>query len=201
MTNTFGLASEPAQTNMSPYRSHLATSNILTSKGYDFCFFDWDGFANLYDIQDIAHALSNLCRFTGHTREFYSVATHSVHVSRIVPRQHALAGLLHDAAEAYLGDVSSPLKALLPDYKKLERFFEAQIFKHFGLPAELPPEVKQADQIMLATEMRDLMPVTARDMAGLAAQGIKAHPDLTAYPQVPSVAKDAFLRRFQELTI
>lgn len=181
-------------------RTYLATSNILTSKGYEFCFLDWDGFANCYDIQDIAHALSHLCRFTGHTREFYSVAQHSVYVSRIVPPQHALAGLLHDAAEAYLGDVSSPLKALLPDYKKLERCFEAQIFEHFGLPAELPPEVKQADQTMLATEMRDLMPVTARDMAGLAELGIKAHPDLTVYPVFPDVAKATFLRRFEELT-
>lgn len=65
----------------------------------------------LIDIEGIAHALSLLCRFNGHCTRFCSVAEHSVHVAREIDLDLAMEGLLHDAAEAYLGDVHSPLKA------------------------------------------------------------------------------------------
>lgn len=147
-------------------------------------------------IADIAHALAQLCRFTGHTRRFYSVAQHSVWVSHLVPPEDAMAGLLHDAAEAFLGDVSSPLKQLLPDYKDLERKVEAVVFARFGLPPVLPASVKHADMVMLATEKRDLMPFDQEEWPGLA--GVQAIATRLA-PEPPVTARMSFLQRFQDI--
>lgn len=108
--------------------------------------------------EDIAYALARICRFNGHTRCHYSVAEHSIRVAALVPVEHQLAALLHDAPEAYIGDVSSPLKALLPEYRAIEQRIWSAICERFGIPTELPQCVKQADLTMLATERRDLMP-------------------------------------------
>ena len=150
----------------------------------------------LFAIEEIAHALSHLCRFTGHTREFYSVAQHSVHVSYLAPKEHALAGLLHDAAEAYLGDVASPLKALLPAYQDIEAKVEQSLLKSFGLDIHLPPSVKQADMQILVTEMRDLMPSHVPcAMPG----GFQPLPNVVITPWSSADAKRAFLARYKEL--
>ena len=108
-------------------------------------------------IEDIAHALSNICRYTGHTKEFYSVAQHSVLAVDNVPDEDAFAALLHDATEAYLTDISKPLKNLLPQYCELEDKVYKVIACKFGLPDELPASVKEADLRLLATEKRDLL--------------------------------------------
>lgn len=148
-------------------------------------------------INDIAQGLSNTCRFAGQCREFYSVAQHSVHVSELVPRWDALAALLHDAQEAYIHDITRPLKQLLPDYRDIEKVLERTIAERFDLCWPLPPSVKDADLVMLATEQRDLMPPHADTWYCL--RGIVPRHD-PIIPWTPHQARYQFLRRFYELT-
>jgi hypothetical protein len=112
-----------------------------------------------WDVQSIAHSLSHICRFTGHCKTFYSVAEHAYRASFLVPPHLALRTLHHDDEECAVGDMSSPLKALLPEYKAIAHRVRAAIFKALNLgDPKLEPEVKVADLVMLATEKRDLMP-------------------------------------------
>ena len=111
------------------------------------------------DLEDIAHALSNKCRFNGHCR-FLSVAQHSVLVAKKLPSNLQLWGLLHDASEAYLDDIIKPLKEL-PEfafYKKAERDAMRVICERFDLPIEEPEAVKIADYRMYLTERREMRP-------------------------------------------
>ena len=135
----------------------------IQTLGGPYFFEDPSRNPEVFRIDYLAKALANQCRFTGQVDRFTSVAEHSVTVAAIVleltdDRQKALAGLLHDAPEAILGDVSSPLKAILGEvYRRLERKAQAAIFAHYGLPLPFPDEVKKADMISLATEKRDLV--------------------------------------------
>ena len=162
---------------------------------------------NDYDIVDIAHALANLCRFNGHCRRFYSVAQHSVILSHAVAPGHALWGLLHDAAEAYLGDVTQPFKEHLDvavpnafGYRRpfhvVERWHERRITAAFGLDGREPEQVKEADLRLLATEVRDLMtPDCAETWSWLPEPYPRA-----IIPLQPEIAEQAFLHRFEALT-
>lgn len=127
---------------------------ILTRKGY-FNLLKPTSFE--YDVDDIARTLSKICRFGGRLHRFYSVASHSVYVSLCVSPQHAMAALMHDAAEAFTGDLSSPLKALLPEYKRIEDAIQEAIFAQLGLEYPLHPSIKHADLCVLASERRDLL--------------------------------------------
>lgn len=148
-------------------------------------------------IADIAHALSLLTRFTGHTREFYSVAQHSLLVSQVCDPADALSGLLHDGSEAYLADLNSPLKHSpeMSRYRTAEKHVQAAIQQHFGLPKE-PASVKLADKRLLVTEKRDLLHPSP-DWPAFA--GIEPLPQ-TIRPMSPENAEFEFLYRFQQLT-
>jgi 5'-deoxynucleotidase YfbR-like HD superfamily hydrolase len=147
-----------------------------------------------FNIIDIAHALSMQCRFSGHCREFYSVAEHSWRVSLAVPQEYALAGLMHDASEAYLADVSKPIKHLLGGYKEMEDELMHRLAEKFKFTYPLPGIVKVADVVLLATEARDLMGRSP-------AEWKLPFPPLanTIVPMSPAKAKDMFLKRFASL--
>ena len=118
---------------------------------------------NEYTLIDIAHALSLQSRFVGHTEKLYSVAQHSVIVSQVMPPQTPiktkLIALLHDASEAYLGNVSRPLKRFLIHYRDIEEAMQAGIYKYYDLEptAEELEMVKFYDNCVLAIEYKQLM--------------------------------------------
>lgn len=145
-------------------------------------------------IEDIAHALSNKCRFAGHTSNFYSVAEHSYIVSLLVPEPWELAALLHDSAETYLEDIPSPIKPYFKEYKK----FETRIMKviaskfKFEYPSDLC--IKEADRIQLKTEGKYLMPSQGVDYPVVEGRNGKVPKCLA-----PVQAEKLFLERFYEL--
>ena len=149
-----------------------------------------------YDIDEIATALSNICRYTGHVEKFYSVAEHSVLVSRLVPERLALAGLLHDASEAFVGDVSSPLKKLLPEYREIEDRVQHAIARWFDVPYPFPHEVHEADKRMYWNERTNVAP-GPKDT--LWHTEFRAARKVHASGMSPVMAKRFFLKRFKEI--
>jgi hypothetical protein len=176
-------------------RANLYKKSIQTYTGREFNLLDPSG--NVCDIRDIAHALSNICRYCGHTRVHYSVAQHSVQVSHLVPKHMSLMGLLHDIDEAYIGDVAKPLKELLPDYKNVEARIGQFVLGWFGIDVHnMPPEIKKADIQSLVTEQRDLM--HGPDPVMMEAFGVQPLPERIR-PLSPRKAEKLFLNRYYEI--
>jgi hypothetical protein len=148
-----------------------------------------------FTIEDVAHGLSNICRYAGQCRRFYSVAEHSVLVSETAIG-FPFEALMHDAAEAFLGDVTRPLKQMLPEFKRIEAEVERAICARFGLAFPLPAEVKHADLRVLAAEQRQIMPKDTDWW--VQAQQVEPAP-ITVRNLAPDAAKAAFLERFHQL--
>ncbi len=137
---------------------------------------------NLDDIyiEDGAHAMSMQCRFGGHTKEFYSVAQHSMWVAERVPDRLKLAALLHDMPEAYLVDIPKPIKKGLDDYNKVEHTLMIAIATKFKFEYPFHKLIKKADRAALKYEWKNkVLNNTFKSMT-------------------PSQAKKAFLKKFKE---
>jgi hypothetical protein len=166
-------------------------------------------------IEDIAHALSLQCRFTGHVRKHYSVGEHSIRVALLsagctnklghIPawdyksRRTALWGLLHDASEAYLCDIASPVKhqPAFALYREAEARLETIIFEKFGLFGPRPSCIKQADAILCRTEGRDLMPGNDGLIFGDPAYPVEPLKQKIV-PHTAAWAETTYLRLFHE---
>lgn len=167
---------------------------IMTFSGQRFDPFNPNPDAIL--IEDIAHALSNICRFTGHVRHHYSVAQHSVLVSKLCSPADALAGLLHDASEAYMNDAARPVKRHpeMVGFRDAENKLQRIIFEKFGLPGDMPASVKRADNELCIAEGKTLNPHLGDYWKLVQVR------DINVLPTTPDTARAMFLHRFQELT-
>lgn len=159
-------------------------------------YFDFENpEASDFTIEDVAHGLAHICRFNGHCQRFYSVAEHSVHVSSLVPFQYSYSALMHDAPEAFVGDVPKPLKAMLPDYRRIEERVESAVLSRFNVSLPLHPCVKQADVAMLRAEQAQAMG-NCDEWGGL--EGIEPPMVLLGFWS-PEEARARFIDQFERL--
>jgi len=161
-------------------------------------FWVLDPRADEIHIEDLAHHLALECRFGKTCRTFYSVAQHCVLASYLVAPENAMWALLHDAAEAYLGDLPRPIKQLpeMAAYRAAEAAIMLKVCERFGLPAETPADVKVVDEVMLSTEARDI----ASSRADIRTWRLPEPPlaqTIRAWPW--EVAEQRFLTRFVAL--
>ena len=168
-------------------------------------FFPIDPRPEDIDIIDVSHALSMVCRFAGQCKQFYSVAQHSVLVSQNVSSDAALWGLLHDAAEAYIGDLTRPLKRCLETLVgrlifNIEETIQHCIIRAFNVryrPA-IAAEVKRADDLLVVTEARDLMAPLTDGWRHTPENGFAVLSE-TIIPWEPARARSEFFNRFCQL--
>lgn len=157
-------------------------------------------------LQDIAHSLANLCRFNGHTIEYYSVAQHSVLVSYLVREQHAIGGLMHDAAEAYIGDIIRPIKRISYPLEKIEDHIKTKIIGALGrFDIDIvSDEITAADNNALKAEANLLItkPPNSWFISGLNDKMTETAENWLKEVGfwLPEVAKEKFKDRYQQLT-
>lgn len=149
-------------------------------------------------IEDIAHALSNLCRFGGHCDYFYSVAQHSVYCAQMSTPKHKLALLLHDASEAYLVDMPRPIKWHLKEYKRIENAIQEAVRFRFNISTFDFPELHEIDNRVLMTEKRDIMSCDKSEWKTVKVPAY-TEEELFITSWQPREAKERFLEMFNEL--
>jgi 5'-deoxynucleotidase YfbR-like HD superfamily hydrolase len=152
------------------------------------------------DIVDIAHSLSLQCRWTGHTKFHYSVAQHSYYCSLLGPATEAFDRLMHDAAEAYIGDLNRPIKHYTEAgvaYRKQEAIVQTAIAHRFGFSVVEPMSVKLADNSMLYAEKNQLLHVEFPEAENW--QRYDENNGIVIEQWYPHEANDRFLKRFNEL--
>jgi hypothetical protein len=163
---------------------------IWTKSGRKFYFDDVSKNKGKLKVSDIAWGLSNLCRYNGQCRKFYSIAEPSIWVSKLVRPELALTGLLHDGSEAFMADITRPLKRLLPDYKAKELEVETFFASELKLTFPYPLEIHQIDYDMLRCEFNQLFSVKEFD---------NPFPDLKLNFWKPHKAYREFMSRYNEL--
>ena len=151
-------------------------------------------------IEDIAAALSNVCRFSGHLPRFYSVAQHLVNCSYIVEPEYAYDALMHDTAEAFTNDLPTPLKWAFPIFKELEVKIESAMSEKFGFNYPYPDAVKLADTQMLLLEKNFVKGDTSEWEYYRDVEFMHLFDSVDLYSWRPGVAKNKFLARYRELT-
>lgn len=152
------------------------------------------------DIYDIAHALSMQCRWTGHTKFHYSVAQHSYYCSFIGPEKEAFDRLMHDAPEAYIGDLNRPLKHYTEAgvaYRRQESVIQKAIAERFGYSVIEPESVKLADNSMLYAEKKQIVGYSFEEAENW--DRYNEDNGITIERWLPDQAKKMFLDRFEEL--
>lgn len=173
---------------------------MLTASGRRF--WPLDPRADEVDLWDIAQALANQGRYNGHTRHFYSVAQHCVELARWFLKQgnvdHARWACVHDAAEAYTGDMIRPLKPHFPEFIEVERKVERLVFDALGMRGELPKAVHDADKLIVRDEQLVLFPLEAIQREGI---DKKARLGIEIRALMPNVARDRWLALHHELFV
>lgn len=148
------------------------------------------------NIEDIAHGLAHTCRWGGHSREFYSVAQHSAVCAFHAREEHKLVALMHDAAEAYIGDVKRPLKYAMPNLMEIEHRIWLLICEKFNLPTIVPHEVKVIDDRALMAERNAFITYDNSVEWPIDRLGLSPLPEAYGQSLSPQAAKRLFLNWF-----
>ena len=161
---------------------------------YTYCgpLFDFkDPTTDMVRIEDIARGLSNSAHFGGQTEQYFSIAQHCLLVYELIPDEHkesytfGMAALLHDASEAYTGDMVKPLKNMLPEFKKIEDRIMEVIFEKYDLPLRTLKLIKDYDMTAQKIEYQYLFGRNREE---------KYLPVMT-----PKESYDAFMEMFNKL--